>query len=198
MFRPALGFLLEPSGCLQTDCVICRKTSSGALDFKCFPVPSRRQAARAHGDESWLFALAVPNTACRGNAGYARLDRQPDDSVRGSRGVLGGLGTLVRHLHCPSDVRKRNHSLLYTPSGRGGGVEVGSARSGQRPIFHLYRGLSVAGDSPRLGCTQVLAKCSHPELNPKRTSTLCPARSSAGVWQRLARLSESHSVLPRG
>lgn len=125
--------------------------------------------ARAYDDESWLLALAVPNTACRGNAGYARLDRLPDDSVRGSQGVLGGLGTLVRHLHCPSDVHKRNHSLLYTPSGAGGGAGVGLARPGRRPIFHLYRGLSVAGDSPRLGRTQVLAKCSHPELNPKET-----------------------------
>lgn len=94
-------------------------------------------------------------------------------------------------------VNATTHYCIHHRGG-GGGVEVGSARSGQRPIFHLCRGLSVAGDSPRLGCTQVLAKCSHPELNPKRTSTLCPARSSAGVWQRLARLSESHSVLPRG
>lgn len=155
MFRPAFGFLLEPSGCLQTDCVICRETSSGALDFKCFPVPSRRQAARAHGDESWLFALAVPNTACRGNAGYARLDRQPDDSVRGSRGVLGGLGTLVRHLHCPSDVRKRNHSLLYTPSGRGGGVEVGSARSARGPFFIFAEASPLPGILPG----SVVPKC---------------------------------------
>lgn len=93
-------------------------------------------------------------------------------------------------------INATSHYCIHHQGGGRGGVS--SAGSGQRPIFHLHRGLSVARDSPWLGCTQVLAKCSHPELNPKRTSTLCPARSSAGVWQRLASLSESHSVLPGG
>lgn len=195
MFHPALSPLLGPSGCLQTGNMTCGEAFS-ALDLICFPVPSRTQPD--HDDESWLFALAVPNTTCRGNAGYVRLDRQRDDSVRRSQGIVGGLSTPVRHLHCPSDVYI-NATTHYCIHRQWEEEEESCWPDRARGPFFIFTDASrLPGILPGLGCTQVLAKCSHPELSPKRTSALCKARSSAGVWQRLTRLSESHSVLPRG
>lgn len=114
--------------------------------------------------------------------------------------VLGGLHTLERHLNFPSDICKRNQSLLYTirlvPKESGW-----PTHSGNNHFLSLERPFRCQ-DQVFFWCSMcewagtVLGKCSHPELNPK-SSQHCPDKEqwylAPGLKSGL--LDETHSIL---